>query len=39
MVQPGENILDSDPAGGWQLMPLNLPIGFPAEIWNAWPQA
>jgi hypothetical protein len=41
MVQPAEDILDSDPAGGWQLMPLDCrsPYWFPTEIWNAWPQA
>jgi hypothetical protein len=41
MVQPAENILDSDPAGGWQLMPLNCLSLYwlPMEIWNARPQA
>src|SRR5262249_60067263 len=39
MVQPAENILDSDPGGCWQLMPLK----FRSREWipteNAWPQA
>jgi hypothetical protein len=41
MVQTAENILDSDPAGGWQLMLLNcLSLYWLAmEIWNARPQA
>jgi hypothetical protein len=41
MVQPAEDILDSDPASGWQLMPLNSrpTYWFSLEIWNAWPQA
>src|SRR5215475_15012544 len=41
MVQPAENILDSDPGGGWQLIALNCrsPYWFPTKIWNAWPQA
>ena len=41
MVQPAEDILDSDPTGGWQLMPLNFRslYLFQAEIWYAWPQA
>jgi len=41
MVQPAENILDSDPAGGWQLIALNCrsPYWFPTKIWNDWPQA
>ena len=41
VVQPAANILDSDPAGGWQLMALNCqsPYWFPTKIWNAWPQA
>jgi hypothetical protein len=40
MVQPAENILYSDPAGGWQLMPLNRrsPYWFPTRIWNARPK-
>src|SRR5215831_7521731 len=32
MVQPAENILDSDPAGGWQLMPLNCRSSY----WLPW---
>jgi hypothetical protein len=41
MVQPAENILDPDPADGWQLMPLNCLSLYwlPMEIWNARPQA
>ena len=39
VVQPAKNILDSDPASGWQLMPLNLrfPYWLPMEILDAWP--
>jgi hypothetical protein len=40
-IQPAEDILDSDPASGRQLMPFNFP--FPprllTEFWNACPQA
>src|SRR5215471_17338456 len=41
MVQPAENILDSDSAGGWQLTALNCRsrYWFPTKIWNAWAQA
>jgi hypothetical protein len=39
MAQPAENIFAPDPAGSWQLMPLNWsPYWFPTEIWNAWPK-
>src|SRR5262249_13380653 len=41
MLQPAENILDSDPANDWQLVPLTFrsPYWLPMEIWDAWPQA